>query len=541
MRFIIILTMLKKTTLSLVLFTIFGISLSYSANPPKSGASCSKSGITQTYQGKKYTCVKSGKKLVWNKGEIVIRPTPSPSAVQSSLPLSLPTSSFSPTPTSTINPIPKSITYTSPEELSVCRVPQKEKDPNIPFYAYPIDEKSIYAMVPKNGPINVAVIPIDFPDAPGGSSPNTFFDSQRELIDQWMLWYSHGKSLYKWQTHNTWIRAPRVSTDYVPINTPGPTRGNSNDGRSDGNFIGTRRINTFEAASELLNVSEKYFNLEKINTVLFLFPESAKNLYDPWITNGNFQGSGSSRDGTYKDLGIRDKRLVNVVIAAAGNWFYNQRVSFWPWFLHEHLHNQGLLGHAPRQGSPLGIMTNQMGVRLPLQTWDSIILDWQLPTDIYCVRQEKLTRTEIIMSPLEREEIGTKAIMIRLSQFEILVIESRRDDKWINKLNSKEIINADKDGRSKNFNGLVVYKVQVDKVDPYGTVDPDGVNWKDSSPNFAYYIRNNITDKGFSDFSGSEPFDLNFIINEGETLNYRGIKISLIKSQEHDTVVIDRN
>ncbi|MFM9141742.1 MAG: hypothetical protein ACKOOK_02635, partial [Actinomycetota bacterium] len=38
------------------------------ANPPKSGALCSKSGLTQNYQGKKFTCIKSGKKLVWDKG-----------------------------------------------------------------------------------------------------------------------------------------------------------------------------------------------------------------------------------------------------------------------------------------------------------------------------------------------------------------------------------------------------------------------------------------------------------------------------------------
>jgi hypothetical protein len=34
----------------------------------KAGAKCSKAGITEVVQGKKYTCVKSGKKLAWNKG-----------------------------------------------------------------------------------------------------------------------------------------------------------------------------------------------------------------------------------------------------------------------------------------------------------------------------------------------------------------------------------------------------------------------------------------------------------------------------------------
>jgi hypothetical protein len=145
------------------------------------------------------------------------------------------------------------------------------------------------------------------------------------------------------------------------------------------------------------------------------------------------------------------------------------------------------------------------------------------------------------MSPLEREEVGTKAIMIRLSEYEVLVIESRRDDKWINQLRRGEIINADKDGRSKKLNGLVVYKVQMDKVDPYGSIDADGPNWKDSSTNFAYYIRNNIPEKGYSDYSGVEPFDLNFMIYKGESLIYQGIKISLLDSGWHDKVRVEKN
>ena len=51
-----------------------------SATTPKAGATCSKMGLTQTYQGKKYTCIKSGKKLIWDKGVIIkqIAPTPTP-------------------------------------------------------------------------------------------------------------------------------------------------------------------------------------------------------------------------------------------------------------------------------------------------------------------------------------------------------------------------------------------------------------------------------------------------------------------------------
>lgn len=43
----------------------------------KAGSTCSKSGVTRTVGELKYTCVKSGKKLLWSKGaKVVLTPTP---------------------------------------------------------------------------------------------------------------------------------------------------------------------------------------------------------------------------------------------------------------------------------------------------------------------------------------------------------------------------------------------------------------------------------------------------------------------------------
>lgn len=41
----------------------------------KAGAKCTKAGATSTYAGKKFTCIKSGKNLVWNKGVTVKKAT----------------------------------------------------------------------------------------------------------------------------------------------------------------------------------------------------------------------------------------------------------------------------------------------------------------------------------------------------------------------------------------------------------------------------------------------------------------------------------
>ena len=40
----------------------------------KAGAACTKAGSTSTVSNKKFTCVKAGKKLVWDKGVVVKKP-----------------------------------------------------------------------------------------------------------------------------------------------------------------------------------------------------------------------------------------------------------------------------------------------------------------------------------------------------------------------------------------------------------------------------------------------------------------------------------
>jgi hypothetical protein len=87
------------------LFLAFVVAISLIAAPSfaavKAGAKCTKAGATSTTGGKKYTCVKSGSKLVWNKGVAIRAAAPKPT------PASTPTATATPTPTPTqVNFVP---------------------------------------------------------------------------------------------------------------------------------------------------------------------------------------------------------------------------------------------------------------------------------------------------------------------------------------------------------------------------------------------------------------------------------------------------
>ncbi len=76
----------------------------------KAGASCTKIKATQIVGKKKFTCIKSGKKLVWNKGIAVAAPKQSPSPsitlAPSPTPLAFPAPSASPAVTISASPTP---------------------------------------------------------------------------------------------------------------------------------------------------------------------------------------------------------------------------------------------------------------------------------------------------------------------------------------------------------------------------------------------------------------------------------------------------
>lgn len=104
---------------------VVGISLALISSLPavsavKSGDSCKKAGLSSIVKGKKYTCIKSGKKLIWSKGVSVkpvveTTPSPTPTPTPSSTPTPTPTPTPITTPTQTPTPTPTPIKTLDPK------------------------------------------------------------------------------------------------------------------------------------------------------------------------------------------------------------------------------------------------------------------------------------------------------------------------------------------------------------------------------------------------------------------------------------------
>ncbi len=89
---------------------LFILAAPVNAAAPKAGTKCTKKNSTATSSGKLFTCIQSGKKLVWNKGVLLPKPTPTPSPSSSKPtaiadPIGSVGSTTTPTPTPTVAPV----------------------------------------------------------------------------------------------------------------------------------------------------------------------------------------------------------------------------------------------------------------------------------------------------------------------------------------------------------------------------------------------------------------------------------------------------
>jgi hypothetical protein len=103
--------MKHKVHFAVAIVVLLSITTPLQAATPKAGAKCTKAGATATASGKKFTCIKSGTKLVWNKGVAIKKPstavtptTPTPTPEPTPTPTPTPTK---PTPTPTPTPTVK--------------------------------------------------------------------------------------------------------------------------------------------------------------------------------------------------------------------------------------------------------------------------------------------------------------------------------------------------------------------------------------------------------------------------------------------------
>jgi hypothetical protein len=109
---------MRKTALVAILISALLVPVSAQGATAKAGAKCTKLKSTQTVSGKKFTCIKSGKKLVWDKGvKVPVKPTPKPTSTPTAKPTPTPTPTPISTPTAEPTPTPPPVVVKKSQEI----------------------------------------------------------------------------------------------------------------------------------------------------------------------------------------------------------------------------------------------------------------------------------------------------------------------------------------------------------------------------------------------------------------------------------------
>ena len=494
---------IKSLFVSLII--ILQCASAFAATPPKAGAICAKAGITVSYQSKKYTCIRNGKKLVWDKGV--------QNKVTASLPTTQPTVSPSPTPSISSSPSPSSTS--TPEAIPVpkvivptdlgiasldiqnCRLPDARTKvvQNVDSIAYPaVPWNSDFT---SHSSITIAILPFDFADNPGTQSPKLATDLIISDTESWIKWFTHGKLKINWVTLDNWTRINGSASDYYWLHPDGNTGAGGDNGQ-------------LEIGKKLVANADKVLDLTKIQEIYFMYPNPIPQIKDSVNFTWNFSTS-------------KGQRTIGVF--AASNWLYNNENPA-IWLMHENIHRFGYMQHAPAWPPLFSLGASDYA--LNVDTWDRIVLDWITPEDIYCTKVENLNGQIFKMAPIEREETGTAGVAIKINDHRMLILESHRKDRW-----SPQYLDL-----VSGVTAMIVdTSFDTDRSGEWSQDDGRGTKFSRT----ANYLQFTQYDHGrYPNDPHMGNFELNYLLFPGESFTFEGIKVELLAGGINDYIKVDK-
>ena len=539
---------MRKTLSGLIVFGLLLVPTQLlNAATVKAGASCVKLGQNQIVNGYKYTCIKSGKKLVWNKGTAIPKastlPTPTPSSTERLNPTPTPTatptispnSTPSPSPSPTNNPLTTDFQHfcdsdpLAPQEwvkvqqwsleYAYCARPYRYVAAASPidtmktaltsFTSLPIAQCKLddpagrpwnwqnfanphHAYRPTKSAI-VQVIPLQFSDATSNANPQTDYQKYFDFYKSFLVNSSDVPIRPEYRVPDHYIQLG-FSVSKYPLND--------------------EHANESEFLSQVSQKVGAEIKVSDADQILFVVPtDIPANKVVQSMNFGNpdstiFAGKSIYMQGS-SDLGASYLR----------SWTPD------PWLtIHESIgHQMGLDDHGaaelfrPEQTVPVeqkdlgtGQWGNMSGVTGDFLVWDKWTVGWVYDSQISCV--DRNTKATIAVTPSTNKSEKTKAIVIPLTASKGIVIESERSTGYNYKL-------------PKATNGALVYVVEMKEVAHGG-----GMPW-----GYGVYVQR-------PENRPKEIFQHGMALGDatlksGETITVEGVKITVIEAGDFGDVI----
>lgn len=504
---------MRVRVVALIFLLLLPLVSAMATTPPKPGTPCGKVGATAIYSGKKFTCIKSGKKVIWNQGVLikVPAPQPTPPAFPSpfSTPTPSPTSSTTTTPSSTPSPSPTSsptatpppggkqkvsaVSYSPPsitsEDVELCKMKQLNAALDAPRSGFP----SPLQQYASSGTVKWALVPLDFADLPGEVNFMNRVSDQMTLASEWAENTSGGKFKIEWVVQKSWVRLPGNSQDYaVPLM-------DMND------FRQPEQTNFWKKA---IVEADKYVDFTGVQAVHFILPQGQK-----LVVNGIKGISWYQEIGDY--ITGEGTRIGFFTIPGTFQDASDLGRTYWSYWMYTY--STGLRV-AKFGGSKIAtpfhsylIQGSTEGER-ELGGWHRFLIGWLSDSRVYCRQASNLTSLDITLVPLvDNANPGYKLAVIPLSDSKAIILESRRVTKFACTTYTER-------------NGVLayVYDARLGHTEDYfSAITPAGRKMESYS------------------CAGSASVDP--LLHEGDRVTYEGVSIELLAHGDFDRLRISRN
>jgi hypothetical protein len=415
----------------------------------KAGAKCTKVGIKSTVGNKVFTCIKSGRKLVWDRGYTISQ---------------------------NVNPdnyVGKSV------DISACQIQETQNKTMAGSKGFPIRNA-----LKTTGDVKIVIVPVDFNNAVGVGSPGDMYKDDLIRISEWSKFFSKNKLNYQpILASKNWLRAPKGAEWYVRKGEKGAT----NELQS-----------PMSAIQELVTLSDSVVDFSFTDFIYFVFPESAEKKFGTSIYSGI--------TSTIKVNTAEGIQSISAYGELGGAYLSYPRDEIWDQLIHELLHFQGFIGHGPtspivygnESGSSLGIMQGQWGNSKAVTSWEAFMANWYGSKEIVCLDRTKLEGDiYITLGSIDKMDSGPISIMVKVSSEELLVIEKRSEGKFTDFQQDKKFgpFPERKDFAGKNT--FTAYSVNVNAKS--NRENPGGENfWNYILENGKLSLRDRISYKGLN-------------------------------------------
>jgi M6 family metalloprotease-like protein len=365
----------KLIAFTLILSLSLTLPLVPSVAAVKAGASCKTIGITSVASSKTFTCIKSEKKLVWDKGIKV---------TQSTVDVLLPTVSLD-------------STFLSADKCELSPSVQ-----NGPPFDLGFKRSDIWAN--STGTLNVAVLYLSYLDSKLNPKAIQEYESvQEKKAEEFYRVASYGKLTVNFVNSKNVYSVPKSTASY---NLDSPNMDNKT---------------LFEDAMQAASAE---FDFTKFEEILLVMPDgvTAKDLGPAYNFEAKLGNATIKRgvQGTY--INPSNKKLVH-----AG------------YLTHELGHTLGLTHPYVNEHSPAiwDIMQYDDTIAPDLFTWEKFILRWITPNQVSCLDISSLNTTTAYLEANGTASTNKKMLVIRLSSTQAVIVESRRKS-TIDKLSSTQ-------------------------------------------------------------------------------------------------------